>query len=313
MANSNSSLAQRKSLLQTKDESMSHCPKLSALLLGLVTLCLNSSIALGDEYTGTGNWNSDSQWGGSQPTLTDIARLSNNNHVTVTDPGELAIGLIISQGDTTSNNSLTILSGSLSLATTDEDGGLIAMGTSGGSATLNIMGGVLNAIDLESHAEAVNFNAYNFSGGTFNLSGDADFVADGDVRLTLTGSSSDINVGGTTTFGDTTRLTYEFGASGVSSWNSTGDWLVSSLSSLVIDGSGYTGPAQTVTLANFSSIDQTFAEANLVISGFNNFNTKLIYTGTSMNLAITGVPEPSALGILGCAIAGLAFRRRRSD
>lgn len=281
-------------------------------VIGISLLFGSSTFA--SDYAGIGNWNEDANWGGTQPAITNLARIKAGESVTVTDTGEVALRLIIAQSESAGSaaSTLTIDSGDLTLATTGSNAGLISMGTGGGNAILNLNDGTLNAVNYDSRATAGFANEFNISGGVLNLSSGLDLAAAGDANLTITGSTADINVGGNTTLGSTGSLNYVFDAAGVSTLKTANSFIIDAASMLTIDGSAFTAVAGTYDLATFTTVSGAFTDpANITISGFTGFDAAIAYDSDSMNLVLTAVPEPSSLLFSSFVFGGFVIRRRR--
>lgn len=127
----------------------------------------------------------------------------------------------------------------------------------------------------------------NISGGTLNFTygelgakGSATFVIQGSNPKSIQGNNLDLLNHAT--------LTFKLDAKGAVPLEIKNKFNPSKAAKLVIDGSGYTGRAQTIALVKFAQLTQPFDTSNVSITGFKGKSAKIKYTVTTMNLVISG-------------------------
>ena len=182
-------------------------------------------------------------------------------------------------------------------------------------------GGTLVAVDLNiGLLGAGTTGIATVSGGTINLSDDlvlGNGTSTTSGELTIVGDSATINVGDNMTIAvnGTAELTFELGATGVSTIDVTNIFDINSGADLFIDGLNYTGGYNTVIdLVTFGSLgDSTWDSItidNFLKPGGGEWTTSINFDGDSMYLSV--VPEPSSTALLGLGGLALMLRRKRS-
>ncbi len=128
-------------------------------------------------------------------------------------------------------------------------------------------------------------------------------------KLSIVGDAPSVSSSGTAIFGVGSTLEFVLGSSGVSPFVAkfTNNHLTGS--SLVVDGSAYTGGAAVIPLVQVDATDNPFA--NVVVSGFGGLNASVTQVGGDVTLTI--VPEPTGAMLATFATCvGLALRPRCS-
>jgi hypothetical protein len=109
-------------------------------------------------------------------------------------------------------------------------------------------------------------------------------------KLSIVGDAPSVSSSGTAVFGVGSTLEFVLGSSGVSPFVAqfTNNHLTGS--SLVVDGSAYTGGAAVTPLVQVDATDNPFA--NVVVSGFGGLSASVTQVGGDVTLTI--VPEPAS-------------------
>ena len=271
----------------------------------------------------SGNWNSTNWTGGGVPPGTSDSGLIRGSRTVTLDQDQGTIINVLLGEDSGPGTLLFNAGGSLNLT-----GAMDVMRRASGSmpdavGTLTMTGGTLTSeggmyvgvggagntgtssgtatISGGSYTGAVSIGSISVSTavGIFNVVGSSASIGDGAVARSFS-----VNPYGT--------LGFTLGAAGVS----TLDYAASAVSfangsSIVIDGSAYTGSGGDLVLVNGGTLTGTAART---FTGFTDFTPELIYdAGGSGDLVLrlTAIPEP-AMGTLAAGWALLGLRRKRT-
>lgn len=284
----------------------------SAALFGMTSASFAATFNA-DEF---GNWGTPARWGGTEPTSADDAFVRNGTqHVFVTLDGEVANRLTLGQSG--SSGTLTVLSGSLTLAGTNANNGTLYYSWGGvGDTTgiVNLEGGSLT-VDVALQAgnnSAGDIARLNISGGTLSAgSFNSSSFAGAESSVNITGSDATIGIVGGSTFQDYSTLKFDFdGGTTVSAWDTAGFTIGATGTTLTVVGSTAMGVG-TYELVTYSGA-QTGSFATESITGLaSGLSGSIVFDGDSMNLVV--VPEPGSYAMLGglLAIVFVGARRRR--
>ena len=269
----------------------------------------------GDPLTVTTNeWGTAANWSNNTYPVGDIAQV-NGGYTATQSTGSPGAVNNIRIGNSTDGN-LIITGGTLTSSGTVDIGF-----NNGATGTLNMSGGTLNVgtnlrIGHNGGADGI----ATVSGGDINVTSSLTLANNsasvGD--LTIVGDSATIDVGLNMTVAvqGTASLTFELGATGVSTIDVVNGFnIVSGAGSadLVIDGSNYTGGGGPIDLVTFGSTTDNENSWNSIT--FQNFaphysNFSIDFDADSMFLSF--VPEPSSTALLGLGLSSMLLRRRRS-
>ena len=270
-----------------------------------------------------GNWSADSTWSlGTTPTSVDKAYIRDNYSVTInSDVGTITQAYI---GDTGESGTVNMTSGNLVSTSATE----VGRRASGATGSLNISGGTFSSGAAGETAILVGSDTSSslLTTGLLEVSGTGTFFGRAIIGSTGFGSSGDIfrivgsdaTVGTTSTVGSNSfevresgSVEWVFDAAGISTVNAQEVFTFAAGSAgIVVDGSAYTGGANTFTLLNAGIISSIAPAINLV--GFAE-GTTYEWNSTSDTFKVTtAVPEPATMGMLGLgALAIMAVRRMR--
>ena len=134
--------------------------------------------------------------------------------------------------------------------------------------------------------------------------------------------TGDLTVTSSTAFSSTSSWMFSIGANGVNnSIAGTGDLLLEGAFNLDLSGAG-TSLGDSWSLVNTATLNETYA-GTFNLTGFNDLGGNVWeqdlggilyeYAGSTGLLSVTAIPEPSTLGLLMAAGAGILFRRRCKD
>ena len=208
---------------------------------------------------------------------------------------------------------------------------------SGGSMVGPSNGGLnVGLFSGPSNPSEINISGGNFSIGHYNMGLGQNTNAGpftGSAQLNITGDTATISGGGSggqasLMVGPNSLISFTLGATGASEVNITpnatyGGLYLSTGSTLDVNLAAYTGPAATIPLISFGSLDTKGDKAGtLTDANFTNVNITGLPTGysaseqaTSSAINLVVVPEPATLALL--ALAGgatlLLVRRRYSS
>jgi hypothetical protein len=265
---------------------------------------------------GSGNeWATAENWGGdAYPLPTDIAQVNGTRTATQSTgtPGTVAN---IRIGNTT-NGTLNITGGTLT-TTGNADIGF----NNGATGTLNMSGGTLNVgtnlrIGHNGGADGI----ATVSGGDINVTSSLTLgnnsASAGDLTIVGDLATIDVGLNMTVAINGTSTLTFELGATGVSTIDVVNGFNIvagAGSADLIIDGSNYTGGGGPIDLVTFGSTSDDENSWNLIT--FQNFaphysNFSIEFDADSMYLSF--VPEPSSTALLGLGGLALMLRRKRS-
>ena len=292
--------------------------KIPHLILACLLGSAPTSYAAVWDDGGVGNeWGTAENWAGDVYPVNETNTVNGNRTATQStgtpgDSGQIRIG-------NNTDGTLNITGGTL---TASAGNGNVNIGyNNGATGTLNMSGGTLVAVDLNiGFLGAGTTGIATVSGGTINLSDDlvlGNGTSTTSGELTIVGDSATINVGDNMTIAvnGTAELTFELGATGVSTIDVTNIFDINSGADLFIDGLNYTGGYNTVIdLVTFGSLgDSTWDSItidNFLKPGGGEWTTSINFDGDSMYLSV--VPEPSSTALLGLGGLALMLRRKRS-
>ncbi|RYD35870.1 MAG: hypothetical protein EOP87_06550 [Verrucomicrobiaceae bacterium] len=293
-----------------------------ALLLPLVASpCAHAANLV---YNATsGNWNSSNWTGGGVPPGTSDSGLIRGGRTVTLDQNQGTIIHVLLGEDTGFGTLLFNAGGSLTLtgamdvmrrATSSQPNAVGTLTMTGGTLTAagGLYVGVGGAGNTGTSSGTVNISGGTYTGaasigsiaastavGSFNVTGNSAQIGDGGVSRPFS-----VNQYGTLgfTLGAAGATTLDYAASLVS---------FASGSSVVIDGSSYTGAGGDLVLINGGTLTGTAAQT---FTGFTGFTPELIFNSGDngdLVLRLTAIPEPSAAMLAaGGVIIGL--RRRRA-
>lgn len=268
------------------------------------------------DWTGTtdGNWNVGSNWsGGSVPASggTVFIRTADTvfQNAQSREMGRLSMGL----NDLTPTLNVGEFGGSLTTGV----GSTVANNwgqNSSGTTTFNLLGGGFTATNFTQIGAGTGNMEVNVSAGAFNLADtNVGTTTGGTASLNVIGDAATVQLG-KTTFGSGGTLSFEFGATGVSSVSM--NYLVADGATLLVDLTNYTGATGNFTIVN---ADRDGAGAGLS-SAFSTVTvTEGVYAGSSINqdltsheIILTIVPEPGSYALFGGLLAlGCVLKVRR--
>ncbi len=219
----------------------------------VVTMCSAAMGATRYWNAGTGNWNTDSYWGGYEPTSSDSAHINNGGTAQVTYSGEVASSVTLGSAAGESG-SLQVVAGNLSVGSLTagrygtgsitQSNGAITINTSlnlgqydGSSGSYNLSGGSLSGvweyIGFSGPAEFIHSGGTNAAtrisvglstnGASYTLSGTGSVnCEDMLIAGNLNGQGTFAQTGGTNTVTDTLTVAGTTGANGEYSLSGTG-------------------------------------------------------------------------------------------
>lgn len=290
-----------------------------------VTVLASSLCAVEFDSGQSGNWGTGIRWSSDvEPTNTQDAFIrSGTQHVYVTLDDEVANRLTLGQSG--SNSTLSILSGSLEL-TGDGSANLGQLYMSWGgvgdtTGIVNLSGGSLTALGYATNTnDAGDIAQLNISGdGIFDLNGH--FTAggghvDADDSVNVTGSSAGIDISNSATFGANSELSFLLDGGGASTFfanrftaNAAAD-LVIDFGTYAYSGSG-TDKIMLVDSSNLSAFDVS----NISYLNDAGFNYTLVQdTVGSGDIYLNIIPEPGTYALLGglLALSYVMLRRRKA-
>ena len=263
--------------------------KIPHLMLACLLGSAPTSYAAVWDDGGVGNeWGTAENWAGDVYPVNETNTVNGNRTATQStgtpgDSGQIRIG-------NTTDGTLNITGGTL---TASAGNGAVNIGyNNGATGTLNMSGGTLVAVDLNiGFLGAGTTGIATVSGGTINLSDDLVLgsATSTSGELTIVGDSATINVGDNMTIAvnGTAELTFELGATGVSTIDVTNIFDINSGADLFIDGLNYTGGYNTVIdLVTFGSLgDSTWDSItidNFLKPGGGEWTTSINFDGDSM-------------------------------
>ncbi len=271
--------------------------------------------------------------------------LSSGSVTETTASGGLLIGAVSGATATGAVGTLNITGGSWVVGQMDlgsngtqtapsTDQGILNL--SGGSMTGPTNGGLnVGLFSGPSNPSEINISGGTFSIGNYNMGLGQNTNAGpftGSAQLNITGDTATISGGGSggqasLMVGPNGLISFTLGATGVSEVNITpnatyGGLYLSSGSTLDVNLAAYTGPAATIPLISFGSLDTKGDKAGtLTDANFTNVNITGLPTGysaseqaTSSAINLVVVPEPTTLALFalaGGSAALLLVRRRR--
>jgi hypothetical protein len=262
-----------------------------------------------NEWSNPQNWSSDPNYPVNQTNTVNGGRTATQSTGTPGDSGQIRIG-------NNTDGTLNITGGTLTASTTGGTGAVNIGYNNGATGTLNMSGGTLVAVDLNIGFLGANTTGIaTVSGGTIDLSDDLVIgnAVDTFGELTIVGDSATINVGDamTVAVNGAAELTFELGATGVSTIDVTNIFDINTGADLVIDGSNYTGGGGPIDLVTFGSLQDSTWD-NITYQNFapHYSNFSIEFDADSMFLSF--VPEPSSTALLGLGLSSLLLRRKRS-
>ncbi len=221
----------------------------STLLAIVVVLGIGGVASAADRYWtgGTGDWDTDSYWGGTEPTSSDTAYITNGGTAQVTLPGETAYTLRLGQGTGETGN-LEVLDGTVRVehlyngyqgtGSVSQSGGTTTVASSmylgwnsDGNGSYDLSGGNLYTYDAESvgvngvgvfdhsggqnriYDYSLSLGCYAGSHGTYKLSGSGVLQAPAE-RIGFFGEGVFEQSGGTNIVNGNVWLGYYYGSSG---------------------------------------------------------------------------------------------------
>lgn len=273
----------------------------------------------------SGNWNSTNWTGGGVPPGTSDSGLIRGSRTVTLDQDQGTVINVLLGEDSGYGTLLFNAGGSLNLT-----GSMDVMRRATGSmpnavGTLTMTGGTLTSaggmyvgvggagntgassgtatISGGTYTGAVSIGSISVSTavGSFNVVGTSAVVGDGGVARSFS-----VNPYGT--------LGFTLGAAGVSTLNYAASTVsFANGSSIVIDGSAYTGTGGDLVLINGGTLTGTAART---FTGFSGFTPELIYNeggSGDLVLRLTAIPEPAMITLgAGWIVFGLRRKRPRS-
>jgi hypothetical protein len=265
---------------------------------------------------GTDNWSNTNAWTGlALPGSGDTAFINNGTATINSDVGTVqAFHLGFNNGNT---GTLNMSGGKLVASLNDSYVGRSS--TSNSFGIFNMSGGTLQLGDATGSkrliigldaASAPKTGTVTIDGGTFIgrfLVGSSSIA--GATRDTLTINGDAAIIGATFTDGtaggnyglemrSTADLRFNFNASGISGMTFTDDAKFSATSTILVDGSAYTGGSNTFTLINAASFYLLSGGATPVITLTNFANTASYnFDAANGNFTVSVIPEPATLGL----------------
>jgi len=248
--------------------------------------------------------------------------------VTVNNQGLLEIG-----GGSFTTPALTVNSGgsaTLTGGTLNMNGTLTANGTvtiDGGTITRNIAGVTTTiagtgAIKMLSGSYAltgggasdvvqINTALFEISGGAVNLSGQVRLGAGAEMKIIGNDATIQfLRLNNQEANGSTGTFRFVFDEDGVSTVNSTG-FINLSASTIIVDGSAFTGEAGTFDLFKGTQLSALALTDNISVSGFGSYGGAYVTQDAVSGLVqLTVIPEPATVGLFIVASVGLMILRR---
>ena len=309
-------------------------------------LCI-ASASWADTITwsgGSGNWNDDASWGGTQPTSTDIAVLNIGSTITVNLPGETAARLNVSNGGSVEVEA----GGALALTGTGDTASYSLAGgnllISGGAVTANaaqnnfINSGGSMSITAGSFSTAGNTRFGDGGSGTLTVSGTGSYSggqlrlsASGTGNVSLTGSSATISgLSQIRADGGINNFNLTLGISGINAISTTGNFILNGTSTLSLDLAAYDVATYGNQVNLFAWGGTPTAEWDAVLINGTGLGLISVAAPSSTSFSagqvegdfvvtansifldnLVVVPEPSALALLGVGLGLIAAARRR--
>jgi hypothetical protein len=313
-------------------------------LLTLSSALFIANVSCADTITwsgGSGNWDNDASWGGTEPTGVDVAILGNGSTITVNLAGETAARLSVTSGtvevETGGNLALT---GTGESSTFGLNGGNLLI--SGGAVTANasvndfIQGGSTMSITSGSFSRSAGITRIGDSTpGTLTVSGTGSYSG-GNLRLintgtvNLTGSSASITgLSQIRALGGVNNFNLTLGNSGINAISTTGEFTLTGTSTLSLNLLAYdvvngdqvnlfawggtpTADWDTVLIngTSLGSISVAAPSTTPFTAGL--WQGDFVVAANSIyldNLEI--IPEPSAFALLVAGLGLIAAARRR--
>jgi len=205
--------------------------------------------------------------------------------------------------------SLTIETGAI----VNSNGALnISQGQAGSGANVTQQAGsTLNlGTSLSMSGNGTGGTSFFTTSGTLDIGNNLNAGLEFTSTFTVAGDTAAITVGGNVNAEANSIFAFNLAAAGVSEIDAAGAFNLTSGAALNVNGSSYTGGAGTINLFSYASAGSAteFAEN---VSGFTNFTTDVVYTGTGVDLVLTAIPEPSSALLASLGAAGMLLRRRR--
>lgn len=256
------------------------------------------------------NWTNTAIWfGGVVPVATDPVNIRNGSVITVNSYDPCSY-ITLGEG-LTSTGTVNVVSGG-NLAVTS----YIQLGrtsVSNARGWLNISGGTVSAsnIDIGKTISTVKPSSgyLTISGGTLSASLNVGSATANDTAdiVTVIGSSATIS-GVNLDLYQTATLNFIFDAAGISKMAYSGTFSNYTGSTIIIDGSAYTGGANTFDLITAGTL--TAQNSTVILTNF--ANTATLNWGTEPGIvSVSIIPEPATIGMLGLGtLAIILFRRR---
>lgn len=298
----------------------------SSALIALLGISLSASYANTVYFnTANGDWAVASNWYNStQPTVSDTAVAPSGTTLTIST--SVITGGLLMGGSGQGSFTTIAGTGTVNLI----NGGTLQTYQGGAqrnqtdtTSIFNMSGGTCNVtgyFEVGNSTISNNVGIATISGGTLTQTNTSNKTPGGfliGTDTSTTGHGTLIIQGNSVAISGTTlvnyaygTLKYKLGATGISAFNLSGNATFSNGSTLLIDGSDYTGGASTFTLLTSSSL--TNSGAQIQYTGFGAGLQPTVNIGANtITLTVAAVPEASSVSLLGgLAAVGLLLMRK---
>lgn len=261
-----------------------------------------------------GVWSNAAGWttGGIIPGSSDLATIRGGKTVTVDYIAPVNSAVFIGENFTTGTGTVNVIAGKLETSRLE-----IGRRSIGGAGWLNISGGTVlftgaagTEVSIGGEVAGKHTEGHlNISGGTLtgSLGIGSAIAGDSNDTMTVIGNAATITGVNLNLYASGT-LDFIFGAAGISTMAYSGTFSNYTGSTIIIDGSAYTGGANTFDLITAGTL--TAQNSTVILTNF--ANTATLNWGTEPGIvSVSIIPEPATIGMLGLGtLAIILFRRR---